>query len=177
MVSENVAPTTTDDGTQLCGSCRAHGYCRLGVGEFQLDASITRAPVVCVEAFHAGPNVAHGGWTAAMFDDVMGRAVAQRGLRAVTGSLTVDFLKPVPVETPLTVEVVIEGREGRKVAVTAVLRLTRDDMMLAKARGTWVERRQDHFERHEASMEAYRRRVGGEAQSESGEIGPGRSAD
>ena len=84
MAPHPAARTTTDGGTQLCGSCRAHGHCRLGVGEFQLEAGITRAPVVCAEAFHAGPNVAHGGWTAAMFDDVMGRAVVQRGVKAVT---------------------------------------------------------------------------------------------
>ena len=87
-----------------------------------------------------------------------------------------DFLKPVPIETPLSVEVLIEGQEGRKVKVTAMLRLAQDDTILAKASGTWVERRQDHFERHEGSMDSYRRRLG-EADVERGDLPSGRLAD
>jgi len=91
-----------------------------------------------------------------MFDDVMGRSMIVRGVQAVTGSLTVDFLKPVPVEEPLVAEVRVDGHEGRRWTLSAILRLARDEAPLARAHGIWVERRQGHFERHEAKMEAYR---------------------
>jgi acyl dehydratase len=142
--------------TVLCGGCRNCGRCRLGVGEFTLDGLTLSAPVMCREAFHAGPRVAHGGWTAATFDDVLGRFLTQRGVRSVTKSLTVDFLKPVPVEEPLLVEAVIAGHEGRHWNLTATLRLAGGDTPLAAARGIWSERRDDHFVRHESAMEAYR---------------------
>lgn len=142
--------------TPLCGSCRGHDRCRLGIGDFEPDGDRLRAPVVCAAFFHAGPRIAHGGWTAAVFDDVMGRSLAQRGLLTVTGSLTVDFLKPVPVEEPMTVEVTVEGRDGRRIALAAALFLSGDAAPLARARGIWVERRNDHFERHESALAEHR---------------------
>lgn len=147
-------------GTLLCGGCRAHGHCRLGVGALVRDGGVTRADVICAAHFHAGPRVAHGGWTAAMFDDVMGRSTVLRGVPAVTGTMTVDFLKPVPVEEALVVEVRVEGNEGRRWMLSASLRLARDEAPLARARGVWVERRKGHFERHEAAMDAYRAEEG-----------------
>lgn len=140
----------------LCGGCRAQSRCRLGVGALRRDGSSTRAALICAEQFHAGPRVAHGGWTAAVFDDVMGRSMLLHGVQAVTGSLTVDFLKPVPVDEPLTIDVMIDGHEGRRWTLSAVLKLARADMPLARAHGVWVERRPDHFDRHEAQMLAYR---------------------
>lgn len=148
------APEET--ATPLCGTCRGHGHCRLGVGELVRDGQCIRAELVCAERFHAGPGVAHGGWTAAVFDDVMGRSMVKRGVQTVTGSLTVDFLKPVPIEEPLVIAVQVDGHEGRRWMLSAVLRLARDEAPLARAHGIWVERRQGHFERHEAAMDSYR---------------------
>lgn len=143
--------------TPLCGGCKAYGRCRLGIGDLVREGPRTHADVRCAEIFHAGPRVAHGGWTAAMFDDVMGRTMIERGVQAVTGSLTIDFLKPVPVEEALVVEVSVGAQEGRRWTLSASLRLARDEVSLASAKGVWVERRKDHFERHEAAMEMYRR--------------------
>ena len=117
---------------------------------------MARATAVCAETFHAGPRVAHGGWTAAVFDDVIGRSLVQRGTLAVTASLTTEFLKPVPVEEPLMIEVTIEAHEDRRWNMAAVLRLAGSDAPLARAHGVWVERRAGHFERHEAAMQSYR---------------------
>ena len=114
------------------------------------------ASVVCAATFHAGPRVAHGGWTAAVFDDVMGRSLAQRGVPAVTASLTTDFQKPVPVEEPLAIAVSIDAHEGRRWMLSATLSLVGDAAPLARARGVWVERRSGHFERHEAGLKAHR---------------------
>lgn len=142
--------------TALCGGCRSHGSCRLGVGPIMLRPDGATASLVCAETFHAGPRVAHGGWTAAVFDDVMGRSLVQGGVMAVTGTLTTDFLKPVPVEEPLEITVSIDGHEGRRWMLSSALRLAGGDVPLARARGVWVERRDDHFERHEAALRAHR---------------------
>lgn len=152
--------TADEASVPLCGGCLAHGQCRLGVGALVRDGAATRAAVICAKHFHAGPQVAHGGWTAAVFDDVMGRSTILRGAPAVTGTMTVDFLKPVPVEEALVVEVLVEGNEGRRWMLSATLRLARGDVPLARAHGVWIERREDHFERHEAAMDAYRNSEG-----------------
>ena len=156
MPSTSESPPVAQDGV-LCGSCRAYGYCRLGVGPIAIEGDMARATAVCAETFHAGPRVAHGGWTAAVFDDVIGRSLVQRGTLAVTASLTTEFLKPVPVEEPLAIEVTIEAQEGRRWTMAAVLRLAAGDAPLARAHGVWVERRPDHFERHDAAMRTFRR--------------------
>ena len=93
--------------------------------------------------------------------DAAGMSVAdvtQRGLRIVTGNLTVDFFNPVPVGEAMIVEVVTESRAGRRWTMQAMLRLERDPSPLARAIGVWVERREGHFERHEAAMRDYRAR-------------------
>ncbi|MDB5671819.1 MAG: PaaI family thioesterase [Alphaproteobacteria bacterium] len=143
-------------GTPLCGGCRGVGRCRLGVGELQLDGEVTQAPVRCNSVYHAGPGVAHGGWTAAVFDDVMGRSLIQRGTATVTASLKVDYLKPVPVDEPLVIEVRVEAQAGRRWELSSTIRLAADDAPLARAEGLWLERRKGHFERHEEAMSAYR---------------------
>jgi acyl-coenzyme A thioesterase PaaI-like protein len=149
-------PSVPQTSTTLCGGCKGVGRCRLGVGEFAFDGRVMRAPVICRSVYHGGPGVAHGGWTAAMFDDVIGRSLGQRGARTVTASLTVDFLKPVPIDEPLVVEVRVESHSGRRWEVTSLLRLAAAEVPLARARGLWLERREGHFERHEAAMSEYR---------------------
>ncbi|MCU6453146.1 PaaI family thioesterase [Sphingomonas sp. A2-49] len=126
------------------------------MGPISLTDDAALAAVVCAATFHAGPRVAHGGWTAAVFDDVMGRSLGQRGIPAVTATLTTDFLKPVPVEEPLAIAVSIDAQEGRRWMLSATLTLAGDATPLARAHGVWVERRSDHFERHEAGLKAHR---------------------
>jgi acyl-coenzyme A thioesterase PaaI-like protein len=141
----------------LCRGCRPQGFCRFGVASFaDLGGDGAEAEVRCPAAYEAGPRVAHGGWTAAMFDDVLGRFLAQRGLAAVTGSLTVDFLRPVPIEEDLVATVRIVSHDGRRWRVEGGLRLAGADEVLARATGIWIERRTDHFERHEKAMRDYR---------------------
>ena len=146
--SPNLAP--------LCGGCRKDGHCRFGIGALIVEGDIATAPVRCAAVFHAGPNVAHGGWIAAVMDDLVGRSLMQRGARAVTASLSIDFLKPVPVEEDLDAKVVIGERQGRRWMVSASLRLARGDVDLARAQAVMIERRPTHFQSHEAEMQSYR---------------------
>ncbi len=141
----------------LCRGCRERGFCRFGVGGFTASgAEGADARVRCPAGYEAGPRIAHGGWTAAMFDDVLGRFLAHRGLAAVTGSLSVDFLRPVPIEEDLVASVRIASHEGRRWNVEGSLRLAGAEGVLARATGIWIERRADHFERHENAMRGYR---------------------
>lgn len=106
------------------------------------------AALRCGEDQQGGPMVAHGGWTAAVFDDVLGRIPAIHGDNAVTASLEVNFLKPVPVDRDLSLRARIEEREGRRLRIVGALYLAGGDTALAEASGVWVIRRPDHFDRH-----------------------------
>lgn len=142
------------DSVSLCRGCRVgERPCRFGADDFVAtgpEEGVVR--LSCPSDFQGGPDVAHGGWISGVFDDALGRFLSYKGLKTVTATLTVDFLMPVPVEQPLTVTVRIESREGRRLAMFGVMRLEGDPRPRAKAHGVWVERRPDHFERHQAEI-------------------------
>lgn len=108
-----------------------------------------KAALLCSKNEHAGPGVAHGGWTAAVLDDALGRTLRQLGLAVVTKTITVDYLRPVPIETALILEAFPSAHDGRHWTMEGRILMAASGAELARARGIWVERRSDHFERHE----------------------------
>ena len=135
----------------LCGACRRLGRCRLGLGreEMQPDGSVI-THLVCDESNEGGPDVAHGGWTASVFDEVLGHVPVLAGELAVTGELTVRYVKPVPIGRPLVARAWTERREGRRWYVAGELRLESTGAVLARGSAIMVVRPGDHFARHQA---------------------------
>jgi acyl-coenzyme A thioesterase PaaI-like protein len=70
----------------------------------------------------------------------------------VTGNLEVRFVKPVPIERPLSATARVTGRAGSRWFVEAELRLASSDALLAVGRGVLVERDPAHFARHQEWM-------------------------
>jgi len=142
------------DNIALCRGCRVGTRaCRFGANDFvAIGNNEGRVRLTCPSDFQGGPNVAHGGWISGVFDDALGRFLTHGGLLTVTASLTIDFLMPVPVERPLILAVRIEEVDGRRRIMSGSLRLEGDDRDRATARGVWVERRPDHFDRHRAQI-------------------------
>ena len=62
-------------------------------GNFRLDAE-----------YQGGTGFIHGGIIATVLDEVMGKVARFRGVHAVTAELTVEYLRPVPVDADLFVE-------------------------------------------------------------------------
>jgi acyl-coenzyme A thioesterase PaaI-like protein len=137
-------------GVVLCGSCRAISRCRLGLQRETLGPDgVVVSEIECPRDNEGGPNVAHGGWTAGMLDEMVGHALLLRGEFVVTGTLQVKFIKPVPVERPLIGRAREVGREGRRVFVQAELELAGTDVVVASAEAIMVRRPADHFAKHE----------------------------
>ena len=80
------------------------------------------ARVVLRRAFEGAPGRAHGGIVAAVFDDVTGFVIGKLREPAFTGELTVRYVKPVPIETPLEMRSRLVDRERRKLFITAECR-------------------------------------------------------
>ena len=80
------------------------------------------ARVVLRRAFEGAPGRAHGGIVAAVFDDVTGFVIGKLREPAFTGELTVRYVKPVPIETPLEMRARLVDRERRKLFITAECR-------------------------------------------------------
>jgi acyl-coenzyme A thioesterase PaaI-like protein len=77
------------------------------------------AEVVLRRAFEGAPGRAHGGIVAAAFDDVTGFVIGFLHEPAFTGELTVRYVAPVPVDETLVMRARLDGRERRKLFISA----------------------------------------------------------
>jgi uncharacterized protein (TIGR00369 family) len=83
------------------------------------------------------PGHAHGGIIATLLDEAMGKVNKLRNVVALTSQITVDYLKPVPLNQPLRVEsreVRVLGR--RHINMAEILNLK--DEVLARSRGLFI---------------------------------------
>jgi uncharacterized protein (TIGR00369 family) len=83
------------------------------------------------------PGHCHGGIIASILDDAMGKVNKLHHVVALTREMTVEYLKPVPLRTPLRVE----GREIEvrgKTRVNAAEILNDDNEVLARSRGIFI---------------------------------------
>jgi acyl-coenzyme A thioesterase PaaI-like protein len=94
------------------------------------------ATVVLRKAFEGAPGRAHGGIVAAAFDDITGFVIGMIQAPAFTGELTVRYLAPVPVDEPLEIRARLDGRERRKLFISAEAR--RGDVVIATCRATYI---------------------------------------
>ena len=140
----------TEGDVPLCGACRPVERCRLGVKQEQLtDDDVVTSNIVCPPDHEGGPQVAHGGWTASVLDEVLGHVPLWHNQLSVTATLTVNFRKPVPIERPLQVRAWIDKIDGQKWYISGELVLVSSKSVLATATGIWVARDVAHFARHQ----------------------------
>ena len=64
--------------------------------------------------YEGPPNSLHGGFVAALFDQFLGIAQKIAGQPGFTGTLTIKYLKPTPIDTELRLEGRVDRIEGRK---------------------------------------------------------------
>lgn len=147
------SPPRTDGGVALCGACRATSRCRLGLTTERLDDDeIAHFDIVCPAGHEGGPGVAHGGWTAGVLDEVLGHVPLLLGRLSVTGTLTIRFEKPVPIDRPLVARAWVASREARKWLIEGELALRSSGALLARANGVFVLR---DFETHFGGFERW----------------------
>jgi len=134
-------PPRTDGGVALCGACSRAGACRLGLTTEAIgEDGVARFDIVCPEGHEGGPGVAHGGWTAGVLDEVLGHVPILRGQMTVTGTLTIRFVKPVPIEHPLVARAWVEKVDGVKWYLAGQLVLASSGAELATATGVFIAR-------------------------------------
>ncbi|WP_458682521.1 PaaI family thioesterase [Prescottella equi] len=145
-------------GVMLCNGCRRLNRCRFGIEMEQLNEDgVVISRVVCSPEEEGGPEVAHGGWTAAVMDELAGHTLTIGGEFAVTGALNVKYVRPIPIRWPLVGRARIAAREGRKVFVTVTLELESSGSVVAEANAIMIKRSADHFESHYKWLETQRR--------------------
>lgn len=95
------------------------------------------------EAYQGPPACVHGGMVAALFDDVLGRTRHFTGRNCVTGSLSISYKKPTPLNADLVVVATIKEILERKFIVAG--ELSHNGETLATAEAIFVFRDAEKF--------------------------------
>jgi len=103
--------------------------------------------------YEGPPGDAHGAVIAGIFDQILGLANLASGNVGMTGTLTIKYVKPTPLQTDLVFRGKADKVEGRKIFVTGTLHAGHD--RTAEAKGTFINlaypRAAEYFEDRRAS--------------------------
>jgi acyl-CoA thioesterase FadM len=83
-----------------------------------------------------------------VFDEVLGHVCLLNGVLAVTGQLSVTYVKPVPIGRPLHARAWTVRRENRRWHVAGELTLASTGAVLGRGEAVMVLRDVGHFARH-----------------------------
>jgi acyl-coenzyme A thioesterase PaaI-like protein len=122
----------------LCDSCAEARVCRMGIGDLSILPDRRAYGELVVPAEVQGHVVAHGGWTAWVFDEFLGYLSNALGPWSVTRELSVSYVRPVPVGSRVAVTAWLSGSSGSRREMRGEMRLLQKDTLLASAVGQWV---------------------------------------
>jgi uncharacterized protein (TIGR00369 family) len=83
------------------------------------------------------PGYCHGGIIATILDDAMSKLNKLRHVIAVTSKMTVEYIKPVPLNKPLRVESHELSKHGRRLIHVAEIS-DETGKLLARSKGTFI---------------------------------------
>jgi len=83
--------------------------------------------------YQGGPGLVHGGFIAAIFDELLGKVQAQLENPGMTANLTVQYLRPCPINSHYHLEGKVVKVEGRKILTKGSMNLNGEKMAIAKA--------------------------------------------
>ncbi len=125
-----------------CGAANPAGM-KL-VFELDLDARRTRGCFTLGPSYAGGAGFAHGGIVAVVLDEAMGKLSKLSDEKAVTAEMSINYRKPVPVDTPIVVEGWQEQESGRNRFRAAEIRDPQGNV-LARGKGRFVVVDAKHF--------------------------------
>ena len=83
-------------------------------------------------------GIVHGGAIASVMDEAMGGVAFLNHMPAVTGNLTLNYHRPLPVETTMYMTATIEKTEGKKVYIAGKM-FDGDGVLFAESEGIFVK--------------------------------------
>ncbi|HEY2497914.1 MAG TPA: PaaI family thioesterase [Candidatus Angelobacter sp.] len=118
-----------------CGNDNAYGMHL----KFSLDEETRQA--VChfklSRRYTGPPGHSHGGIIATILDEAMGKVNKFRNVLALTGSMEIRYLRPVPLSQPLTVIAYEQSVDGRRHINAAEIKNDHGEI-LARSTGTFI---------------------------------------
>jgi uncharacterized protein (TIGR00369 family) len=96
--------------------------------------------------FQGPPGYVHGGVIATLLDEAMSKANRQFGILAMTRQMEVEYLKPVPLNTPIQITAHHRSAAGRKHHCEAEI-TSEDGTILARGRALFIAIAPDYLKR------------------------------
>jgi len=118
-----------------CGGANDGGM-KLAI-DLLVEERRTRGRFVLGSRYGGGAGFAHGGIIAVLLDEAMGKISKLTEERAVTAELSIEYKKPVPVNTEIVVEGWQENETGRNRFRIGEIRDAAGNL-LARGRGRFV---------------------------------------
>jgi acyl-coenzyme A thioesterase PaaI-like protein len=151
--SSHEVSRTIDERANHCFGCGPLNPQGLHL-EFTINAAdpeaISASTIVELTRMHEGPpGYIHGGIIATLMDESMSKLNRPLQVIAMTRHMEVDYLRPAPLHTPLTLRSHHVRRDGRKIFHAAEL-MGPDGRVLARAKGFFIVIDQAMLERHAA---------------------------
>ena len=122
-----------------CFGCGPANDCGLKL-EFHLNEEHSRfvCEFILPQRFEGPPLHAHGGIIATILDEAMGKVSKLRNIIAVTQTMQVNYIRPVPLAKQLITEGWEVGVDGREHFRAAEIRNPQGEI-LATSTGTFIE--------------------------------------
>jgi len=92
---------------------------------------------VITENYEGPPGYLHGGMIATLLDEAMSKANRARGVTAMTRQMQIEYLRPVPSNSPIRIEGRVTRSEGRKHWTESHIQDV-EGKVLAKATGLFI---------------------------------------
>jgi len=104
--------------------------------QLEVVDDVVRGKVRFGAAYEGPPGCLHGGFVAAVHDEILGLANSLNHNPGMTGTLTVRYRKPTPLHVDLRLEATFDGVDGRKQYCSS--RLYAGDVLCNEADGIFV---------------------------------------
>lgn len=129
-----------------CMGCRPENPSGLQMSVFQCNTTSVFTDLTFDQRQVGAPGLAHGGALAAACDDLFGFLLYAAKVPAVTRTLSVEYLAPVPLNAPHRIIASIKERDGRKLHVSAQAEGV-DGEVKFTAKALFIIVPRSHFER------------------------------
>jgi len=100
------------------------------------DGIEVRGHCVFRDQFNGPPASVHGGVIAAVIDDILGTVCVVNDVGGFTGTLTIRYRRPTPLQKRIDIRAWVSGREGRKTFAAATFH--HDGELLAEGDGIFI---------------------------------------
>lgn len=107
--------------------------------EFRVEDGVVHGRVTFGAVYCGAPDLVHGGVVASVMDELLGVTNVVNGRGAMTGTLTIRYVRPTPIFQEIRMEGYCRKQEGRKIYAEG--RFFLGDELLVEGQGTFISMR------------------------------------